>query len=99
MPNQLENKIEEFDNWMIQEIDFSKVNSPSDLGFKQLNDLIFYKHFPQFRENIDTITTKGDDALLLQYDSIVDLPTLKDFDVAEYILLIEKRLKSITVST
>jgi hypothetical protein len=95
MPNQVENRIEELDNWMIQEVDFSKVNRLSELGFKQLNDLIFYKHFPQFRENLDTIKTKGDDALMLRYGSIVDLPTIKDFDVAEYILLIEKRLKQL----
>lgn len=93
MPNQFENKIEEFDNWMIKEINFSKVNNVSELGFKQLNDLIFYKHFPQFWENLDRVTKKGDDALLLQYNSIVDLPTLKDFDVAGYILLVEKRLR------
>jgi Ca2+-binding EF-hand superfamily protein len=95
MPHQVENRIEKLDNWMIQEVDLSKVNRLSDLGFKQLNDLIFYKHFPQFRENLDTIKTKGDDALMLRYASIIELPRLKDFDVAEYILLIEKHLKQL----
>lgn len=92
MPNELENNIEEFDNWMIKQIDFLNVNNVSDLGFKQLNDLIFYKNFPQFQVSLDTESTKGDDALLLQYNSIVDLPTIKDFDVANYILLIQKHL-------
>lgn len=93
MTSQTEKRIEEFDNWMIQEIDFAKTKSLSELGFKQLNDVIFYKHFPQFRENVNA--SKGDDALILNYDSIVELPSIKDFDVAEYILLVENHLKDL----
>ena len=37
--------IQSLDDWMIKEIDFREVHTATDLGFKHLNDLLFYKYF------------------------------------------------------
>ena len=82
------------DKWIKNIYTLNHVENLEDLSFKQLNDLLFYKNFPQFKKHIEN-SKNGDDFRLLEYELIANKSPFKEFSVHNYFEIVTNRLETL----
>ncbi len=86
--------IQRLDEWITQKVDFDNVKCIDDLGFKQLNDLLFCKYFHHVAERM--LQKKGgDDFLLGQYKELNHLAGISELDVNKYFIIVQEQVNNI----
>lgn len=87
--------IEEFDGWMLQETDLSSVSKISELGFKQLNDLLLYKWVPEYRNWVVRDYSDRDDGRILEYEVVSARSSIGHLDAPRYLATVQNRLSEL----
>lgn len=84
--------IQLLDDWMTKEVDFKTVKVLTDLGFKQLNDLLFYKYSKPIAQRM-MARQDGDDGLLKHYESLEQLDFFASLTALSYLNVIQNQLR------
>lgn len=93
-------KIKAFDDWIINKPDddacISFPASPDQLSFGQLNDLLLYRHHPDFIEQAKLrYGPPADNHFILRYTQLSDKPLFKRFNVNDFIRILQKRIRQL----